>query len=60
MNLGRLLAVVRKELIQLGRDRLTFAMIVGIPTLQLLLFGFAINLDKIGRASCRERVCHNV
>jgi len=45
MNLGRLFAVVRKELIQLGRDRLTFAMIVGIPTLQLLLFGFAINLD---------------
>ena len=45
MNLARLLAVVRKELIQLGRDRLTFAMIVGIPTLQLLLFGFAINLD---------------
>ena len=45
MNLGRLFAVVRKELIQLRRDRLTFAMIVGIPTLQLLLFGFAINLD---------------
>jgi len=45
MNFGRMLAVVRKELIQLGRDRLTFAMIVGIPTLQLLLFGFAINLD---------------
>jgi ABC-2 type transport system permease protein len=45
MSLSRLLAVVRKELVQLGRDRLTFAMIVGIPTLQLLLFGFAINLD---------------
>ncbi len=45
MNLARLFAVVRKELVQLGRDRLTFAMIVGIPTLQLLLFGFAINLD---------------
>ena len=45
MKLARLLAVVRKELIQLRRDRLTFAMIVGIPTLQLLLFGFAINLD---------------
>ena len=45
MKLGRLLAVVRKELIQLRRDRLTFAMIIGIPTLQLLLFGFAINLD---------------
>lgn len=45
MNFARLFAVVRKELVQLGRDRLTFAMIVGIPTLQLLLFGFAINLD---------------
>lgn len=45
MNLARLFAVVRKELRQLARDRLTFAMIVGIPTLQLLLFGFAINLD---------------
>ena len=45
MKLARLFAVVRKELRQLARDRLTFAMIVGIPTLQLLLFGFAINLD---------------
>lgn len=45
MNLGRLFAVVRKELRQLSRDRLTFGMIIGIPTLQLLLFGFAINLD---------------
>jgi ABC-2 type transport system permease protein len=45
MNLGRLFAVFRKELRQLSRDRLTFGMIIGIPTLQLLLFGFAINLD---------------
>src|SRR4051812_32767406 len=45
MKLTRLLAVVRKELMQLRRDRLTFAMIIGIPTIQLLLFGFAINLD---------------
>jgi len=36
---------VLKELRQLRRDRLTFAMIVGIPTMQLLLFGYAINLD---------------
>ena len=34
-----------KEFLQLARDRLTFAMILGIPTMQLLLFGFAINLD---------------
>ena len=45
MNLRRLFSIVIKELRQLRRDRLTFAMIVGIPTMQLLLFGFAINLD---------------
>ncbi|MGH8455996.1 MAG: ABC transporter permease [Stenotrophobium sp.] len=42
---ARLLAVVRKEFIQLRRDRLTFAMMVGVPILQLALFGFAINSD---------------
>ncbi|TDR40384.1 ABC-2 type transport system permease protein [Tahibacter aquaticus] len=45
MNLRRLFSIVLKELRQLRRDRLTFGMIVGIPTMQLLLFGFAINLD---------------
>ena len=45
MNLRRLLSIVIKELRQLRRDRLTFAMIVGIPTMQLLLFGYAINMD---------------
>ena len=45
MNLTRLFAIVLKELRQLRRDRLTFGMILGIPTIQLLLFGFAINLD---------------
>ena len=37
--------MARKELRQLQRDRLTLGMIIGIPTLQLVLFGFAINLD---------------
>jgi len=41
----RLFAVVRKELRQLGRDRLTFGMIAGIPLLQVMLFGYAINTD---------------
>jgi len=41
----RLLAVMRKELLQLKRDRLTFAMIIGIPVMQMLLFGYAINTD---------------
>jgi ABC-2 type transport system permease protein len=44
-SLQRILAIVVKELRQLSRDRLTFGMIVGIPALQLLLFGFAINMD---------------
>jgi ABC-2 type transport system permease protein len=44
-SLQRIGAVVWKELRQLRRDRLTFGMIVGIPVLQLLLFGYAINFD---------------
>ncbi|MCB1671151.1 MAG: ABC transporter permease [Gammaproteobacteria bacterium] len=36
---------MRKELLQLSRDRLTFGMIVGIPLIQLTLFGYAINTD---------------
>jgi ABC-2 type transport system permease protein len=38
-------SVVRKEFLQLRRDRITFAMIIGIPIVQLTLFGFAINSD---------------
>ncbi|HSY52875.1 MAG TPA: ABC transporter permease [Opitutaceae bacterium] len=41
----RLWAMVLKEFIQMRRDRVTFAMMVGIPLLQLTLFGFAINSD---------------
>ncbi len=48
MNLRRLLAIMVKELRQLRRDRMTLGMIVGIPVLQLLLFGYAINLDVRG------------
>ena len=44
-SFGRLLAMMIKELIQLRRDRLTFAMMVGIPIIQMTLFGFAINGD---------------
>jgi ABC-2 type transport system permease protein len=42
------LAIARKELRQLVRDRLTLGMIVGIPAVQLILFGYAINLDVRG------------
>ncbi|MGJ0396405.1 MAG: ABC transporter permease [Methylocystis sp.] len=41
----RCVAMFVKEFIQLRRDRPTFAMIVGIPLIQLLLFGYAINTD---------------
>ena len=44
-SLSRLMAIMRKEVRQMRRDRLTFAMIFGIPIMQLLLFGYAINTD---------------
>lgn len=44
-SLQRVSAIVRKELIQLSRDRMTFGMIVMIPLIQLILFGYAINTD---------------
>lgn len=40
----RLAALVRKEFIHLRRDKVTLAMIVSIPTMQLILFGYAINV----------------
>jgi len=44
-SLSRWTGIILKEFIQLKRDRLTFGMIIGIPVIQLLLFGFAINTD---------------
>ena len=41
----RWFGIVIKEFIQLKRDRLTFGMIIGIPVIQLVLFGYAINTD---------------
>jgi ABC-2 type transport system permease protein len=41
----RILAVLTKEFIQIRRDRLTFAMMLGVPVMQLVLFGFAISTD---------------
>jgi ABC-2 type transport system permease protein len=41
----RFWAVVMKEFVQMRRDRLTFAMMVGLPLIQIILFGFAINFD---------------
>jgi len=42
---ARMAAVLIKELIQMRRDRITFAMILVVPLMQLMLFGFAINTD---------------
>jgi ABC-2 type transport system permease protein len=44
-SLSRWWGIVLKEFLQLRRDRITFGMIVGIPIVQLLLFGYAINTD---------------
>ena len=44
-SLTRLRALLAKETIQMRRDRVTFAMMIGVPLLQLMLFGFAINTD---------------
>ena len=44
----RMLAVFIKEFQQMMRDRLTFAMAVGVPIIQLVLFGYAINTDPKG------------
>lgn len=48
MNWRRLWAIVVKELRQMRRDRVTLAMIVGIPVIQLVLFGYAINTNLRG------------
>jgi ABC-2 type transport system permease protein len=44
-SLGRVWAIAAKEFRQLGRDRLTFGMVVGIPLIQILIFGYSINFD---------------
>jgi ABC-2 type transport system permease protein len=44
-SLTRFRAVLGKEFVQMRRDKVTFAMMIGVPIMQLLLFGFAINAD---------------
>ena len=44
-SFARYRAVLVKEFIQMFRDRVTFAMMVGVPIMQLLMFGYAINSD---------------
>lgn len=45
LSLGRVAVVARKELLQLRRDRMTIGMMVMLPLMQLLLFGYAIDTD---------------
>ena len=45
LSLRRVLAVLAKEFTQMRRDRLTYAMMLAIPVVQLMLFGYAINSD---------------
>ncbi|HJV63361.1 MAG TPA: ABC transporter permease [Albitalea sp.] len=47
-SLPRTLAIFIKEFQQMMRDRLTFAMAIGVPIMQLVLFGYAINTDPKG------------
>ena len=44
-SLSRLNAIIKKEVLQLSRDKLTFGMVFGLPIIQILLFGYAINTD---------------
>lgn len=44
-SFARFGAMVAKEFVQMRRDRVTFGMMVGIPLMQLILFGYAINSD---------------
>lgn len=46
--LARIFAIALKEVQQMLRDKLTFAMAVGVPIMQLVLFGYAINTDPKG------------
>ena len=48
MSWARMAAIFIKEVQQMLRDRMTFAMAVGVPVMQLVLFGYAINMDPKG------------
>jgi ABC-2 type transport system permease protein len=56
----RLIAIMRKELLQLRRDRISLGMIVGLPVMQLMLFGYAINMDvrNLGAAVADQANTH--
>ena len=47
-SFARVTAIIVKEFQQMLRERLTFAMAIGVPVMQLILFGYAINNDPKG------------
>jgi ABC-2 type transport system permease protein len=55
----RLGALLEKEFIQMRRDRITFAMMLGVPLMQLILFGFAINNDPKGLPAALVAIGHD-
>ena len=59
-SLSRLGAIIRKEVLQLSRDKLTFGMVFGLPIIQILLFGYAINTDvrHLGAAIANQADTH--
>ncbi|MEZ5812999.1 MAG: ABC transporter permease [Rhizobiaceae bacterium] len=58
-SLTRLNALLAKEFIQMRRDRVTFAMMLGVPLIQLILFGFAINNDPKGLPAALVTLSHD-
>jgi len=50
-SFARFGAMLAKEFVQMKRDRITFAMMLAVPLMQLILFGFAINSDPKGLPS---------
>ncbi|SDR13853.1 ABC transporter permease [Pseudovibrio sp. Tun.PSC04-5.I4] len=58
-SIQRLFAMLIKEFIQMRRDRITFAMMLGVPLLQLVLFGYAINNDPRGLPTALVSMANN-
>jgi ABC-2 type transport system permease protein len=59
-SISRFLAILIKEFIQMRRDRLTFAMIIGIPLMQLILFGYAINMNPKNLPTSLQMADHSI
>ena len=59
LSFRRLGALLAKEFTQMRRDRVTFAMMLGVPLTQLLLFGFAINNDPKGLPAAIVTTSHD-